>query len=48
MSQLELAERSGIPRTMISRIEHGSANPTLETIAALAKGLLCEADVLLR
>lgn len=47
MGQEELSVRSGVPRAMISRIERGFANPTLETVAALAKGLACEASVLL-
>lgn len=40
-----LAERCGIYRTYLSRIEAGAANPTLVVLAALASALnvdLCE------
>jgi transcriptional regulator with XRE-family HTH domain len=40
-----LAERCGIYRTYLSRIEAGSANPTLVVLAALAQALnvrLCD------
>jgi transcriptional regulator with XRE-family HTH domain len=37
-----VAERSGLSTAYISRIESGSANPTLHTIAQLAAGLGCE------
>ena len=36
ISQQELAERSGINRSDISRIEHGNANPSLKTMKRLA------------
>lgn len=39
LTQTELAKRSGIPQSEISRIERGHANPTLSTLAALAKPL---------
>lgn len=39
LSQNELAERSGINRTQISRIEKGSVNVTLETIEKLSLAL---------
>jgi len=35
MTQTELATRSGIPQSEISRIERGAANPTVATLAAL-------------
>ena len=35
MTQVELATRSGIPQSEISRIERGAANPTVATLAAL-------------
>lgn len=35
ISQVELASRSGIPQSEISRIERGAANPTVATLAAL-------------
>lgn len=39
MTQEELAERCGLFRTYLSRIENGSANPTLTMIHALAVSL---------
>ncbi|MCQ2087087.1 MAG: Dam family site-specific DNA-(adenine-N6)-methyltransferase [Bacilli bacterium] len=39
MSQDELAERSGIDRTQISKIEKGKVNATLETIEKLSNAL---------
>lgn len=47
MTQADLGYRSGIPRSMISALEHGLANPTLETLAAIARGLQCDVSVLL-
>ncbi len=38
-SQDELADRCGIYRTYLSRIENGTANPSLLVIAALAESL---------
>lgn len=38
LTQKELAEKSGIRQSNISRIENGSAVPTLQTLNALAKG----------
>ncbi len=38
LTQKELAERSGIRQSNISRIENGSAIPTLRTLFAIAKG----------
>lgn len=38
LTQGELAERCGIQQAVISRIEAGKANPTLETMELLAKG----------
>jgi len=42
MTQRELAARSGIQQAEISRLEAGSSNPTLSTIAALAFALDAE------
>lgn len=39
MTQKELAEKSGIRQSNISRIENGSCVPTLPTLMALAKAL---------
>ena len=38
LTQKELSERSGIRQSNISRIENGTAVPTLQTLFALAKG----------
>lgn len=38
LTQKELAEKSGIRQSNISRIENGSAVPTLQTLNAIAKG----------
>src|SRR5229473_493741 len=35
-SQLELARRSGVQQSEISRIEHGQGNPTYQTLTAIA------------
>jgi DNA-binding XRE family transcriptional regulator len=39
LTQRELAERTGIDQAAISRIESGKANPTLDTLDALAEGV---------
>ncbi|MFK4167297.1 helix-turn-helix domain-containing protein [Paenibacillus lautus] len=39
LSQLELANRSGLDRTFISMLERGQRRPTLNTIFSLAKEL---------
>jgi len=39
MTQVELATRSGIAQSEISRIERGAANPTVATLAALGRPL---------
>ena len=38
LTQKELSERSGIRQSNISRIENGTAIPTIQTLFALAKG----------
>lgn len=39
MTQKELAERSGIRQSNISRIENGTCSPTVATLQVLASGL---------
>lgn len=39
MTQKELAEKSGVRQSNISRIENGSCVPTLTTLMALAQAL---------
>jgi transcriptional regulator with XRE-family HTH domain len=39
VSQEELARRSHLRRTFVSRIERGIANPSLATIALIVSGL---------
>lgn len=47
-TQDELAERCGIYRTYLSRIEGGMANPTVTVLAALAIALGVEIQDLFR
>ena len=47
LTQEELADRCGLFRTYMSRIESGLANPTLTVLHTLAKGLEVEIGVLL-
>ena len=39
MTQKELADKTGIRQSNISRIENGSSSPTIETLARIAAGL---------
>ncbi len=39
MSQLELAEKSGLHRTYVSDLEHGGRNPTVQCIEKIARAL---------
>lgn len=39
MTQKELAEKTGIRQSNISRIENGSASPTINTLTKIAAGL---------
>lgn len=39
MTQKELAARSGLRQSNISRIENGSCSPTIDTLARIASGL---------
>ena len=48
ISQTKIAKELGIDRAFISNIENGKTNPTLSTIAKLAKTLGVSADELLK
>ena len=39
ITQKELAERSGIRQSNISRIESGASSPTISTLLSLAEGM---------
>ena len=39
MTQKDLAERTGIAQSDISKLENGSANPSLKTLQRLAEGM---------
>ena len=39
MTQEELAEKTGIRQSNISRIENGTSSPTVDTLARLAAGM---------
>ena len=39
MTQKQLADLTGIPQADISRLENGSANPSLKTLQRLADGM---------
>ena len=39
MTQKQLSEATGIPQADISRLENGTANPSLRTLKRLADGL---------
>lgn len=39
MTQKDLAEKTGIRQSNISRIESGASSPTVETLARIASGL---------
>ncbi len=45
LTQTELAERTGIRQSNISRIEKGQASPTLNTLSRIARGLGKELQV---
>ena len=45
MTQQQLAAKSGIRQSEISRIESGHGNPTLKTIGALARALGAELHI---
>lgn len=39
MTQKELAEKTGIQQSNISRIENGTSSPTIDTLSRLAAGM---------
>ena len=39
MTQKELAEKTGIRQSNISRIENGTSSPTIDTLARIAAGM---------
>lgn len=45
LTQVQLAERSGVAQSEISRIERGLANPTEDTLAKLATALGAHVEV---
>ncbi|MGY3133420.1 transcriptional regulator with XRE-family HTH domain [Bradyrhizobium sp. USDA 4501] len=48
MTQAELAERAESRRALISDIERGEANPTLDSVLRIAMALSVEASELLK
>jgi len=47
MNQTQLAKASGLPRSTITHLETGSANPSLSTLLALAVALKVNPEVLI-
>ena len=45
MTQKELAERTGIAQGDISKLENGSANPSLRTLQRLAAGMGMKVEI---
>ena len=45
MTQKELAERTGIAQGDISKLENGSANPSLRTLQLLAAGMGMKVEI---
>ncbi len=45
LSQRELSERTGIAQGDISKLERGTANPSLKTLKRLAAGLGMKLDI---
>lgn len=39
LTQMDLAERTGIAQADISKLENGNANPSLKTLQRLAEGM---------
>lgn len=39
LTATELADRAGVSKSMISQVEHGNANPSIETVRSIAAAL---------
>lgn len=48
IKQVEIARTLGVDRSFVSNIENGKTNPTLSTIASLAKALGVSTNELLK
>ena len=48
ISQRELAERAGLTQAVVSKIEAGTANPTLSTVQKIADALYMHPSITLR
>lgn len=48
LTKSDLAERSGVSRQMVAVVERGSANPTLDVVAALFDGVGLDVDLTFR
>ena len=48
IKQVEIAKTLGVDRSFVSNIENGKTNPTLSTIAGLAKALGVSTNELLK
>jgi transcriptional regulator with XRE-family HTH domain len=48
IKQAEIARTLGVDRSFVSNIENGKTNPTLSTIASLARALGVSTDELLK
>jgi transcriptional regulator with XRE-family HTH domain len=46
LTQAQLADKSGLLQSQISRIEHGKYNITYETLTTLAKALNCSVELI--
>ena len=47
ISQERLGEIVGLDRTYVSGVERGVRNPTIESLARIAKGLKCKVSTLI-
>lgn len=48
LSQEQLSERSGVPRSTIASLERGEGNPTLQVLVGISQGLGVEMSALLQ